>query len=115
MTSAMRKVSPNAQGELQDLQSKWFKLTRIFVLVATSSGLKVGEQKQLGQKDVRVEEHKEKEGNTVKLARINVRAVTSKVRRGRTLLCRNGQHFERLERSLGGRSGKSLIFSIDGM
>ena len=48
MTSAMRKVSPNAQGELQDLQSKWFKLTRIFVLIATSSGLKVGEQKQLG-------------------------------------------------------------------
>ena len=86
----MRKLSPNTHNELKDLQSKWFKLTQIFVLIATNSGLRVGEQKQLRWEDVRVEEHKEKEGNTVKLARINVRAVTSKVRRGRTLLCRNG-------------------------
>mgnify|MGYP001290082397 CR=1 FL=1 len=114
MTSAMRKVSPNAQGELQDLQSKWFKLTQMFVLIATNSGLRVGEQKQLKWEDVRVEEHKDKEGNTVKLARTNVRAATSKVRRGRTLLCRNGQYFERLKTGLGERSGKSLVFSIDG-
>ena len=64
--------------------------------------------------NVRVEEHKDKEGNTVKLARINVRAATSKVRKARTLLCRNGQYFERLKMSLGERTDKSLVFSIDG-
>ena len=110
----MRKLSPNTNNELKDLQSKWFKLTQMFVLIATNSGLRVGEQKQLRWEDVRVEEHKDKEGNTVKLARINVRAATSKVRRGRTLLCRNGQYFERLKTSLGERTGKSLVFSIDG-
>ncbi len=86
----------------------------MFVLIATNSGLRVGEQKQLRWEDVRVEEHKDKEGNTVKLARINVRAATSKIRKGRTLLCRNGQYFERIKTSLGDRSSKSLVFSIDG-
>ena len=58
--------------------------------------------------------HKDKDGNTVKLARIGVRAATSKVRKGRTLLCRNGQYFERIKTSLGDRDAKSLVFSIDG-
>ena len=114
LTKTLRKLSPNTQSELKELQSKWFKLTQMFVLIATNSGLRVGEQKQLRWEDVRVEEHRDKEGNTVKLARINVRAATSKVRRGRTLLCRNGQYFERLKTGLGERSGKSLVFSIDG-
>ena len=86
----------------------------MFVLIATNSGLRVGEQKQLRWEDVRVEEHKDKEGNTVKLARINVRAATSKVCRGRTLLCRNGQYFKKLKTGLGERSGKSFVFCIDG-
>ena len=110
----MRKLSPNTQSELKDLQSKWFKLTQMFVLIATNSGLRVGEQKQLRWEDVRVEEHKDKEGNTVKLARIKVRATTSKVRKGRTLLCRNGQYFERIQELFGKRDEEDLIFSIDG-
>ena len=48
----MRKLSPNTQSELKDLQSKWFKLTQMFVLIATNSGLRVGEQKQLRWEDV---------------------------------------------------------------
>ena len=110
----MRKLSPNTNNELKDLQSKWFKLTQMFVLIATNSGLRVGEQKQLRWEDVRVEGHKDKEGNTVKLARINVRAATSKVRKGRTLLCRNGQYFERIEEIFGKRSAEDLVFSMDG-
>ena len=43
-----------------------------------------------------------------------MRAATSKVRKGRTLLCRNGQYFERLKTCLGERSDNSLVFSIDG-
>ena len=86
----------------------------MFVLVATNSGLQVGEQKQLRWKDIRVEMHKDKDGNTVKLARIGVRAATSKVRKGRTLLYRNGQYFERIQELFGKRDEKDLIFSIDG-
>ena len=85
----------------------------MFVLIATNSGPRFGEQKQLRWEDIRVEEHKDKEGSTVKLARINVRAATSKVRRSSTLVCRNGQYFGRLKTSLGERSGKSLVFGID--
>ena len=114
MVKTLLKLSPNTQSELKDLQSKWFKLTQMFVLIATNSGLRVGEQKQLRYENVRVEEHKDKEGNTVKLARIELRADTSKVRKARALLCRNGQYFERLKMSLGERTGKSLVFSIDG-
>ena len=69
MVKTLLKLSPNTHSELKDLQSKWFKLTQMFVLIATNSGLRVGEQKQLRYEDVRVEEHKDKEGNTVKLDR----------------------------------------------
>ena len=86
----------------------------MFVLVAANSGLRVGEQKQLRWEDVRIEMHKDKDGNTVKLARIGVRAATSKVRKGRTLLCRNGQYFERIQELFGKRDKEDLIFSIDG-
>ena len=114
LTRMMRKLSPNTQSELKDLQSEWFKLTQMFLLIATNTGLRVGEQKQLRWEDVRVEEHKDKEGNTVKLARVIIRATTSGVCRGKTLLCRNGQYFQRLKTSLVERSGKSLVFRIDG-
>ena len=63
---------------------------------------------------IRVEIHKDKDGNTVNLARIGIRAATSKVRKGRTLLCRNGQYFERIQELFGKRSAEDLIFSIDG-
>ena len=86
----------------------------MLVLIATNSGLKVGEQNQLRWEDVRVEKYKDKEGSTLKLARINVCAATSKVCRGRTLLCRNGQYFKKLKTGLGERSGKSFVFCIDG-
>ena len=59
-------------------------------------------------------EHKDKEGNTVKLARVIIRATTSGVCRGKTLLCRNGQYFQRLKTSLVERSGKSLVLGLMG-
>ena len=36
------------------------------------------------------------------------------MRKGRTLLCRNGQYFERIEEIFGRRSAEELIFSLDG-
>ena len=108
----MRRLCSKKHSRNED-ELTWRKLTQMFVLVATNSGLRVGEQKQLRWKDVQIEMHKDKDGNTVKLARIVVRAATSKVRKGRTLLCRNGQYFERIEEIFGKRSAEDLIFSLD--
>ena len=113
LIKAMRKLCSEKNCKNED-ELTWRKLTQMFVLVATNSGLRVGEQKQLRWKDVQVEMHKDKDGNTVKLARIVVRAATSKVRKGRTLLCRNGQYFERIQEIFGKRSAEDLVFSIDG-
>ena len=113
LIKAIRKLCSEKNCK-NEVELTWRKLTQMFVLVATNSGLRVGEQKPLRWKDIRVEEHKDKERNTVKLARIKVRAATSKVRKSRILLCRNGQYFERIKTSLGDRDAKSLVFSIDG-
>ncbi len=71
------------------------KIVQHYVLIAANSGLRVGEQRQLHWNDVQLEKHKIN-GSEQNLARINVRAETSKVRTSRTFLCRNGQYFERL-------------------
>ena len=113
LIKTMRRLCSEKHSR-NEVELTWRKLTQIFVLVATNSGLRVGEQKQLRWKDVQVEMHKDKDGNTVKLARIVVRAATSKVRKERTLLCRSGQHFERIEEIFGKRSAEDLVFSMDG-
>jgi hypothetical protein len=43
LTRAMWKLSPNTNKELEDTQKKGLKLTQMFVLIATNSGLKDGE------------------------------------------------------------------------
>ena len=63
--------------------------------------------------DVQVETHTVS-GKEQKLARITVRAETSKVCTTRTLLCRNGQYFERLREVVTHTSNDAFIFSIDG-
>ena len=83
------------------------------MLIAANSGLRVGEQRQLRWSDVQVETHTVG-GKEQKLARITVRAETSKVRTTRTLLCRNGQYFGRLRELVTHTSSDSFIFSVDG-
>ena len=58
------------------------------MLIAANTGLRVGEQRQLRWSDVQIEQHKVN-GEEQQLARIHVRAETSKVRTSRTFLCRN--------------------------
>ena len=53
-------------------------------------------------------------GTEQMLARIHVRAETSKVRTSRTFLCRNGQYFERLRDIVKHKSSDELVFTIDG-
>ena len=64
-------------------------------MIAANRGLRVEEQRQLRWSDAQIETQNIS-GKKQKLARITVRAETSKVRTIRTLLCRNGQYFERL-------------------
>ena len=52
-------------------------------------------------------------GDEQKLARIHVRAETSKVRTSRTFLCRNGQYFERLREISKPKTADELIFTVD--
>jgi len=61
---------------------------------------------------VQVEAHSVS-GKEQKLARITVRAETSKVLTTGALLCRNGQYFERLRELVTHTSNDAYIFSVD--
>ena len=100
-------------NKLDDAELRVRKIVQHYVLVAANSGLRVGEQRQLRWSDVQVETHAVS-GKEQKLARITVRAETSKVRTTRTLLCRNGQYFERLRELVTHTSNEAYIFSVDG-
>ena len=84
LIKTMRRLCSEKHSR-NEVELTWRKLTQMFVLVATNSGLRVSEQKQLRWKDTQVKMHKDKDRNTVKLARIVVRAATSKVRKETTL------------------------------
>jgi integrase len=85
------------KNKLNALELKMRKIVQHYSLIAANSGLRVGEQRQLRWSDVQVEA-RTVGGKEQKLAKIIVRAETSKVPTTRTLLCRNGlirTHFSR--------------------
>jgi len=100
-------------NKLDDAELRVRKIVQHYVLVAANSGLRVGEQRQLRWKDVQLERHSAN-GTEQTLARIHVRAETSKVRTSRTFLCRNGQYFERLRDIVKPKNSDELVFTIDG-
>ena len=71
------------------------QIVRHYILIAANSGLRVGEQRQLCWDDIILEE-RESNGQTKTLAKITIRAVTSKVRTSRIIYCRGGEYFRRL-------------------
>jgi len=89
------------------------QLVRHYILIAANSGLRVGEQRQLRWSDVEIDVVKS-QGVEKKLAKIRVRAETSKVRTSRIVYCRGGQYFERLKGVLSPSSSDALVFSVDG-
>jgi site-specific recombinase XerD len=109
---AMRSYCAKTR-KLDDDELRTRKIVQHYVLIAANSGLRVGEQRQLRWNDVKVERHVIN-GEERILARINVRAETSKVRSSRTFLCRNGQYFERLRKLTKPEHASELIFSSDG-
>ena len=111
---AMRTYCSRTNKKIDEDELRCRKLVQHFVLIATNSGLRIGELKQLKWDDVVIERHKDKTGSEIKLARINIRAETSKVRKSRTVLCRNGQYFERLAEIFENRKKEDFIFSMNG-
>ena len=100
-------------NKLDDAELIVRKIVQHYVLIAANSGLRVGEQRQLCWSDVQLERHSAN-GTEQTLARIHVRAETSKVRTSRTFLCRNGQYFERLREIAKPTNADELVFTIDG-
>ena len=85
-------------------------LIRYFILIAGHSGLRVGELLQLEWTDVQLETVMSK-GKEYVLAKIAVRAETSKVRKSRVLYCKGGEYFEQLQTIL--KHDDGLIFSTN--
>jgi integrase len=87
-------------------------IVRRYILIAANSGMRVGELMLLRWSDVSIERIKSN-GEEKILARITVRAETSKVRKSRILYCRGGEQFEKLRAVTKGEDD-DLIFSVDG-
>jgi site-specific recombinase XerD len=89
------------------------ELVRYFILVAAASGMRSGEQRQLRWSDVELERVT---ANKVPflLAKIRIRAETSKVRTSRFFYCKGGEYFEKLATLTKPDSKNCLIFSADG-
>ena len=92
---AMRSYCAKSNKRVDDEERLVREIVRHYILVAANSGLRVGEQRQLRWRDVQIE-RRTTNGEQRVLAKINVRAETSKVRTSRTFYCRGGEHFERL-------------------
>lgn len=109
----MRSYSARKKNKLDENEWRTRQLVRHYVLVAANSGLRVGEQKQLRWSDVEIE-RREANGENKTLARISVRAATSKVRKSRVFYCRGGEYFPRIKKIVGPIDKDGLIFSLDG-
>ena len=114
LCTAMQVYCIGKNGGLDTAERLQRQLVQHYVLVAATSGLRVGEQLQLRWRDVEMETHRDKQAKPIPLARIHVRAETSKVRRSRIFLCRSAEYFETWRRLVGHGSSDALIFSIDG-
>ena len=109
----MRSYCAKRKNKLDDEERIIRQIVRHYILIAANSGLRVGEQRQLCWDDI-ILEQRESNGQIKTLAKITIRAVTSKVRTSRIIYCRGGEYFRRLARLLKPKNDNDLIFSIDG-
>jgi integrase len=87
-------------------------LIRDYVLISTNTCMRVGELRQLTWGDIeRIETAYDADEKQIKLAHINVRPETSKVRRHRKIICRGGEYFERLKERQEFTGKDDLVFS----
>ena len=115
LVRTMRSYVARGTNKLDDDEYFMRQLVRHYVLVATNSGLRTGEQQQLRWCDVQMRVHEDGAMSQAQLlAEIYVRKETSKVRKDRKLYCRGGEYFERWKEIAKPKSGTDLIFSLDG-
>ncbi len=109
----MRVYCSKSNKKVDDDERLIRNIVRFYILIAANSGLRVGELRQLRWSDVTIES-RNSNGEERLLAKIQVRAETSKVRNSRLFYCRGGEHFKRLKELTKHDSEDALIFSIDG-
>jgi integrase len=94
-----------------DEQRRRRLIVRDYVLISSNSLLRVGEARQLKWRDLEnVISHDDSSGRSVKLAHINVRWETSKVRNSRFVICRGGEYFERLRKNTVSTDADDFVF-----
>lgn len=84
-----------AKKDMTNLANRSKVLAGYYLLIASISGLRTGEQKQLKWKDIRFEEVK-KNGVKIEVVNIRVRKETSKVRKTRDFFVRDKEYFDDL-------------------
>ena len=90
-------------------------MIRDYILIASNTYLRVGEQRQLTWGDIHgFETHTDVNGKEVQLVSFTVRAETSKVRQTRKMLSRGAEYFIRLKKRTEYTNYDNLIFSLDG-
>jgi len=92
---AVPKYIEEAKKDMTDLENRARVLSGYYLLIASISGLRTGEQKQLRWKDIHFETHKVK-GEEIEMVKISVRKETSKVRKPREYYIRDMEYFHDL-------------------
>ena len=106
--TAMRKyVEKTNHISHKDLLER--QIARHWILIAANCGFRTGEQRQLRWSDVGTVKHNDKT-----LANVIVRAETSKVRKGRTVIGRQGQYFDRLKQLKQPKQKDEFVFFENG-
>ena len=101
--------------KLSDDRMRYRQLIRHWLLISANSGLRSGEQRQLKWSDVELLNAKNPQTNkTERFAKISIRALTSKVRKGREFYMRSGELFDSLRVYQSHKVNDGLVFSMDG-
>ena len=90
-------------------------MIRDYVLIASNTYLRVGEQRQLTWGDIDgYETHTDDNDKDVQLVNFTVRAETSKVRQTRKMITRGAEYFIRLKKRTEFTEAGHLLFSLNG-
>jgi integrase len=92
---AVPKYIEEAKKDMTDLENRARVLSGYYLLIASISGLRTGEQKQLKWKDIYFETHRVKD-EEIEMVKISVRKETSKVRKPREYYIRDMEYFHDL-------------------
>jgi integrase len=116
---AIPKYIEEAKKDTTDLENRARVLSGYYLLIASISGLRTGEQKQLKWKDIHFEQHRVKH-EEIEMVKISVRKETSKVRKSREYYIRDMEYFHDLfNLTIPTHSkkpyGENFVFSYNGI